>query len=131
MPRKKSKIKLLKEECEKLMNEVAEILWEKECVVCGSRKDVVIHHFIPRRLARHLIYNPTNWVLLCSKCHFDLHKRENHMIAVEIYKRGGEEWYSELLSFYEKKPEKMSFLKFLEKEKAKLEGWKRYLKKNT
>ena len=31
MPRKKSKIKLLKEECEKLMNEVAELLWEKEC----------------------------------------------------------------------------------------------------
>jgi len=127
MPRKKSKIKLLKEECEKLMNEVAELLWEKECLVCGSKKNVVIHHFIPRHLAKHLIYSPYNWVFLCQKCHFNLHKRENHVIAVEIYIKREQKWYSRLLSLYRKKPEKISPLKFLEKERAKLEALKRHL----
>jgi hypothetical protein len=78
-------------------------------------------------LAKHLIYSPYNWVFLCQKCHFNLHKRENHVIAVEIYIKREQKWYSRLLSLYRKKPEKISPLKFLEKERAKLEALKRHL----
>jgi 5-methylcytosine-specific restriction endonuclease McrA len=120
MPKKKSKIKILKKECEKLMNEVAELLWEKECLICKSREKVLVHHFIPRHLAKHLIYNPHNWVFLCKKCHFELHKKENPTIVIEIYKKKGEDWYKRLLSLYKKKPGGISPKKFLEIEKAKL-----------
>jgi len=127
MPRKKSKIKILEKECEKLMNEIAELLWEKECLVCKSKEKVLIHHFIPRKLAKHLVYNPINWIFLCQKCHFSLHKRENHTISVEIYKKKGEDWYKRLISLYKEKPIKMSRKKFLEIEKAKLLSLRRTL----
>ncbi len=41
------------------------------CAVCGSKKDLVLHHRIPKIEGGN--NNPTNLVVLCKECHRKIH----------------------------------------------------------
>jgi len=43
-------------------------LRDKICRVCGSSKDLVIHHIIPNGPS-----TPDNLILLCRRCHYVVH----------------------------------------------------------
>lgn len=45
----------------------------KECVICGSKENLQIHHIKPIGRNPHLKYNPVNWIVVCGSCHKELH----------------------------------------------------------
>jgi 5-methylcytosine-specific restriction endonuclease McrA len=123
MPRKKSKSSLLKEECERLMFKLAILLYGNRCEVCKKSSKLLVHHFIPREVRKSLVYEPLNLIVLCSHCHFDLHIRQNSLIAGKIVKKRGILWLDKLNELYEKthKIKKFYGIKWLEQQKQFLE----------
>jgi 5-methylcytosine-specific restriction endonuclease McrA len=123
MSRKKSKKSLLKEKCERLMFELATLLYGKKCEVCGKSSKLLVHHFIPREKCKALIYNPLNLIILCSSCHFDLHIRQNSLIAGKIVEKRGISWLKKLNEIYEKvkKEKRKSEIRWLEQQSQFLE----------
>jgi len=115
MPRKKSKVKILKEECKKLIYELAIKWFGKECEICGSTENLIVHHLVPRKLCKELIYEPLNLVVLCKKCHFELHKKQNPFIVLKIASKRGRKWMKDLEKIFKEKrgakyPSRVSFL---------------------
>ena len=115
MPRKPSKLKKLQKECEDLMYEVAFRFYGKKCEICNASKDLIVHHFIPRKLCKSLIYELLNFVVLCKKCHFELHKRQNPFIILKIASKRGKKWIEYLETIFKEKrgtksPSQLSFL---------------------
>lgn len=46
-----------------------------KCVLCGTRKDLQLHHINGR--GRNLTDNPINCVMLCMRCHIEIvHKNQ-------------------------------------------------------
>lgn len=43
---------------------------EKYCHICGERKNVELHHIIPRHVAPDKIFDEDNLIPLCRACHF-------------------------------------------------------------
>ena len=43
---------------------------EKYCHVCGEKKNVELHHIIPRHIAPDKIFDENNLIPLCRACHF-------------------------------------------------------------
>jgi 5-methylcytosine-specific restriction endonuclease McrA len=123
MPRKKAKKTILKEECERLMYQLAKMLYGKRCEVCGKGSKLLVHHFIPREKCKALVYNPLNLIVLCSSCHFDLHIRQNSLIAGKIIEKRGMGWLKKLTDIYEKakKEKRKSEIRWLEQQRKLLE----------
>jgi hypothetical protein len=46
------------------------------CRICGSNKDLQVHHIEPFATFPALRYEPSNGITLCSKCHKELHRKE-------------------------------------------------------
>jgi len=44
-----------------------------QCVNCGSKDKLVVHHMLPVKHAQEHILNPKNMVTLCPKCHLEAH----------------------------------------------------------
>jgi len=103
MPRRKTEKTLIKEECERLMYQLAFLLYGKKCEVCGNNWRLVVHHFIPREKCKNLTYEPLNLVVLCANCHFDLHIRQNSLVAGKIVEKRGREWLDKLTMLYEER----------------------------
>jgi 5-methylcytosine-specific restriction endonuclease McrA len=102
MPRQKSEKTILKEECERLMYELAFKIYGQKCEICGSDFGLIVHHFIPRSKCKILTYHPDNWIVLCRNCHFDLHQRQNSLIVSKIIEKRGKKWLKKLEKEYEK-----------------------------
>lgn len=51
------------------------LLEQKECCVCGSGNDLVVHHVIKCESNEVLYVNPDNLIVLCSKCHAAYHQK--------------------------------------------------------
>ena len=59
--------------------------WERDegtCQLClvpwnGKKRSQAIHHITPVALAPHLMYESTNLITLCSKCHGFVHSKRN------------------------------------------------------
>jgi len=115
MSRKPSKLKKLQKECEDLMYNVAFKFYGKRCEICNARKDLIVHHFIPRKLCKGLIYELLNFVVLCKKCHFELHKKQNPFVILKIASKRGKKWIEYLEKMFKEKrgvkfPSQISFL---------------------
>lgn len=41
------------------------------CQLCGCRSNIIAHHIIPVRTSVTLIFEPTNLISLCQKCHIE------------------------------------------------------------
>ncbi len=44
----------------------------KECVCCGSKKHIQVHHKLPRHIRPDLAVDQTNLIALCKDCHFHI-----------------------------------------------------------
>ncbi len=42
----------------------------RECVLCGYKKNVHLHHVLPRHLYPQFAVDHTNLIALCKDCHF-------------------------------------------------------------
>jgi len=48
-----------------------------ECQKCESKEDLHCHHINPVKTHPHLVLDPTNGIVLCKKCHYEIgHKDE-------------------------------------------------------
>lgn len=47
-----------------------------KCSICGSSDNLEIHHIKKSQYYPELRYSSDNWMVLCSKCHKDLHSKE-------------------------------------------------------
>ena len=50
----------------------------KQCVACGSKKAVQVHHAQPRHLFPERAVDQTNLIALCKDCHFHLGHGNNY-----------------------------------------------------
>lgn len=63
-----------------------------ECVMCGKRQNLQLHHIKYRSERKDLINTPSNCVMLCIMCHSEAHKNKRKWqpilleIAQKIYK---------------------------------------------
>jgi 5-methylcytosine-specific restriction endonuclease McrA len=89
---KKDIKKELKKECEKLFKEIVCKRANGHCEACESTFGVTAHHYIPRSLAGHMIYDLNNGICLCRNCHFAVHRKSDPSIIHIIYVRRGEKW---------------------------------------
>ncbi len=48
---------------------------QKKCSICGSEKDLTVHHVIKCENNEVLYVNPDNLIVLCSKCHAEYHQK--------------------------------------------------------
>lgn len=48
------------------------------CAICGSKEDLEAHHIIPVSNSRRFMYQYTNGITLCKKCHYLVHNREDN-----------------------------------------------------
>lgn len=101
MKRGNKKRKLI-QEAEKLMNCHKKKTGEERCEVCGGNWRLIIHHFISRRQAKFLTYEPLNWIILCANCHFGHEIKKDPRIAATIIEKKGKKWYNNLMKLYEK-----------------------------
>lgn len=54
---------------------VDEMLQQHEkCSICGSKKDLVVHHVIKCENNEVLYLNPDNLIVLCNRCHTEYHR---------------------------------------------------------
>ena len=51
---------------------------EKQCVECGSTKNIQVHHFIYRKGHHLWEYNVNELIPLCKKCHQKIHDDKTH-----------------------------------------------------
>ncbi len=76
-----------KEETEKLYTDSEYDVWRQtvleqdnyECQKCGSKEDLHCHHIQPVKLDPMLALDPTNGIVLCQKCHYEI----GHKTATE------------------------------------------------
>ena len=55
------------------------------CVLCGTRKNLHIHHILRKSKYRHLLLEPSNLITLCENCHFfDAHSGNTNDINLEL-----------------------------------------------
>lgn len=87
----------LKLKADRLVKEVVIMIEEGICEVCGSTFAVTAHHFFPRSLAGHMVYDLDNLVCLCRNCHFAHHTKSDPRIHQSIIEKNGEIWYNKLL----------------------------------
>lgn len=50
----------------------------KQCVECGSTKNIQVHHLIYRKGHHLLEYNVNELIPLCKKCHQKIHDDKTH-----------------------------------------------------
>ena len=127
--RKKNKKRELKKEAERLMYQLAFRLYGDRCEICGSKKGVVVHHFVFRSKCKALTYEKDNLIVLCRDCHFKLHHtKSSSIIELKIIQKRGEKWLKRLLRKYEKAKKLPSYygVRWLEEQIKKL---KREIKK--
>jgi len=55
-----------------LFKDLVEKFLGGECEICGSKKNLIIHHIIPISLGGK--NEPINVMCLCSKCHNNVHR---------------------------------------------------------
>lgn len=60
---------------------------EKKCALCGSEKDITIHHPKYKKGLLPWEYATSEVVPLCKKCHYKVHKDKNHPLH-EQYEAG-------------------------------------------
>lgn len=48
---------------------------DRFCVVCGSAKNLTVHHIKPLKQYPQLAFEISNLVLLCKNCHENQHKK--------------------------------------------------------
>ena len=71
-----------KQKLEKLYKESDMYFWAKEvrmaynyrCVYCGTNRRLSAHHIFLKALYPGLKYNLSNGILLCNRCHVEIHK---------------------------------------------------------
>jgi 5-methylcytosine-specific restriction endonuclease McrA len=79
---KNNKKKDKKQKLEKLYKESDIYFWAKEvrmafnyrCVYCNTNRRLSAHHIFPKARFPGLKFNLNNGLLLCKKCHDELHK---------------------------------------------------------
>lgn len=67
--------------------------WKKEvmeaggfqCKICGATNDLRCHHVIPFAVDKTLRLDTTNGIVLCNKCHKDIHAEMNSSIQRDIF----------------------------------------------
>lgn len=52
-----------------------------KCVCCGAGNKLSAHHIFPKAKFKGLMYNMNNGILMCKKCHKELHQL-NDIVAV-------------------------------------------------
>ena len=69
------------------------------CEVCGEKKKkkILIHHFFPQKPFKVFKYITDNGIVLCKRCHFFLHRRQDPRIIIAIFLKRGIKWYNNLL----------------------------------
>ena len=45
------------------------------CAICGSKDNLQAHHIIPVSHSRKYMYEDTNGITLCAKCHYLIHNK--------------------------------------------------------
>jgi 5-methylcytosine-specific restriction endonuclease McrA len=70
---------------------------------------LVVHHFIPRHSWKAGTYEPLNLVILCGKCHFELHQKQNPNIVARIIEKRGKKWLNKLNHLYQKTKKNVSY----------------------
>jgi 5-methylcytosine-specific restriction endonuclease McrA len=63
----------------------------KRCVMCGYKKEIQLHHVIPRHICPERAVDHTNLIALCRDCHFhsahmnNYHNYNKNIMAVAFY----------------------------------------------
>jgi len=58
-------------------NDKVKELDKGKCQICGTDKDIHVHHIIPKKLEPFFALDPVNGICLCKKCHYKYgHKDE-------------------------------------------------------
>lgn len=56
-----------------------------ECVLCGAKIDLHIHHILRKSRYPQFIFEPNNLCVLCDNCHFfDAHKGNTNLIDLDL-----------------------------------------------
>ena len=56
-------------------NTTYNIVFERDkgtCQLCGSQRDLQLHHVVPRSRSKKGINDPNNCIMLCRNCHLDI-----------------------------------------------------------
>jgi 5-methylcytosine-specific restriction endonuclease McrA len=81
---------------QKVRNEVRERdNWT--CQLCGAKSNIIAHHIIPVRKNNKLIFEPTNLISLCDKCHIEkvnFHEEEYQQLFTDIVAKTVNCWNS-------------------------------------
>ena len=115
-PNFKSQKRLIK----KIENK-ALILWKevcfknygRKCEICGGTFRITPHHYFYRSSVPHLKYEPLNGVILCCKCHSQLHFRDPKLMEELIVRERGKKWLTKLTAL-KAKPPKFKDIKYYE-----------------
>lgn len=81
---------------QKIRNEVRERdNWT--CQLCGAKSNIIAHHIIPVKKNNKLIFEPTNLISLCNKCHIEkvnFHEEEYEKLFTDIVAKTVNCWNS-------------------------------------
>lgn len=58
---------------------------DNKCRICGSIEKLHAHHIIPYMCDNSLRYEPSNGIILCSKCHKKIHIKMNESVQLDIF----------------------------------------------
>lgn len=61
-----------------------------KCVLCGSKRQLQLHHILYRSERKNLINEPSNCVLLCFKCHELVHSNKKKHQPLLLKMMGGD-----------------------------------------
>lgn len=72
---------------EKIRKWHAEVLavGKNKCHICNSLEKLHVHHIIPYMCDVSLRYEPSNGIVLCSKCHKKVHVKMNESVQRDIF----------------------------------------------
>lgn len=57
----------------------SKILYEKQkCEVCGTNRQLQVHHILPRFSNPELAMDLENLMVLCRECHVNIHSQDKH-----------------------------------------------------
>ena len=66
------------------------------CAVCGTKKDIDVHHCIPYHIEPDLELNLHNLLTLCTKHHFLFGHLQNWSSWNDRVRHDAEEWYNKI-----------------------------------
>lgn len=63
---------------------------ENKCIICGSNKNLTVHHVIPCKNYERLYTNKDNLIVVCQKCHNQYHTKYSKVNPTTLLKFKGE-----------------------------------------